>query len=108
MSIVVFDSPLLVLLFIPRLIGDCVEVFVSLAVFVGLPPFVARLVSRFFLPLVFVFVLVGVFVSVSVSVFVFVEVPLLVALFVIVGLLLLVIPKVLFGHCMFQKRKVKN
>ena len=107
MSIVVFDSFLLV--FIPRLIVDCAEVFVSLTVFVvGLPPFVARLVSRFFLPLVFVFVLVGVFVSVSVSVFVFVEVPLLVALFVIVGLLLLVIPKVLFGQCMFQKRKVKN
>ena len=103
MSIVVFDSFLLV--FIPRLIVDCAEVFVSLTVFVvGLPPFV----SLFFLPLVFVFVLVGVFVSVSVSVFVFVDVPLLVALFVIVGLLLLVIPKVLFGQCMFQKRKVKN
>ena len=103
MAIVVFDSFLLV--FIPRLIDDCAEVFVSLTVFVvGLPPFV----SLFFLPLVFVFVLVGVFVSVSVSVFVFVDVPLLVALFVIVGLLLLVIPKVLFGQCMFQKRKVKN
>ena len=103
MSIVVFDSFLLV--FIPRLIDDCAEVFVSLTVFVvGLPPFV----SLFFLPLVFVFVLVGVFVSVSVSVFVFVDVPLLVALFVIVGLLLLVIPKVLFGQCMFWNRKVKN
>ena len=103
MSIVAFDSFLLV--FISRLIDDCAEVFVSLTVFVvGLPPFV----SLFFLPLVFVFVLVGVFVSVSVSVFVFVDVPLLVALFVIVGLLLLVIPKVLFGQCMFQKRKVKN
>ena len=44
----------------------------------------------------FVFVLVGELVSVSVSVFVFVDVPLLVALFVIVGLLLLVIPVVLF------------
>ena len=107
MSSVGFDPPPLG--FIPRLIDDCAEVFVSLTVFVvGLPPFVARLVSRFFLPLVFVFVFVGEFVSVSVSVFVFVDVPLLVALFEIVGLLLLVIPKVLFGQCMFQKRKVKN
>ena len=70
------------------------KVLVSLAVFVGLPLSSA---SLFFLPLVFVFVLVGELVSVSVSVFVFVDVPLLVALFVIVGLLLLVIPKVFFS-----------
>ena len=63
-------------------------------VFVGLPPIVPIFVSLFFLPLVFVFVLVGVLVSVSVSVFVFVDVPLLVALFEIVGLLVLVIPAV--------------
>ena len=40
------------------------------------------------------FVLVGEFVNVSVSVFVFVDVPLLVALFVMVGLLVLEIPRV--------------
>ena len=84
------------LLFVSRLTGDCAKVFLSLIVFVGLPPIVPIFVSLFFLPLVFVFVLVGVLVSVSVSVFVFVDVPLLVALFVIVGLLVLVIPEVLF------------
>ena len=40
------------------------------------------------------FVLVGEFVNVSVSVFVFVDVPLLVALFVMVGLLVFEIPRV--------------
>ena len=49
-------------------------------------------VSLFFLPLVFVFMFVGELVSVSESVFVFEEVPLLVALFEIVGLFVLVIP----------------
>ena len=71
----------------------CFVCFVSVSLIV----FVAA--SLFFLPAVFVFVFVGELVSVSVSVFVFVDVPLLVALFVIVGLLLLVIPKVFFGQC---------
>ena len=81
-----------------RLIGDCAnvlfKVLVSLVFFVGLPLPVATFssASLFFLPLVFVFVLVGELVSVSVSVFVFVDVPLLVALFEIVGLFVLVIP----------------
>ena len=61
------------------------------------PPFHQLLVpllpvSLFFLPLVFVFMFVGELVSVSESVFVFEEVPLLVALFEIVGLFVLVIP----------------
>ena len=93
------------LLFVSRLTGDCAKVFLSLIVFVGLPPIVPIFVSLFFLPLVFVFVLVGVLVSVSVSVFVFVDVPLLVALFVIVGLLVLVIPEVwMFTQIISSKR----
>ena len=50
------------------------------------------LASLFFLPLVFVFMFVGELVNVSESVFVFDEVPLLVALFEIVGLFVLLIP----------------
>ena len=50
------------------------------------------LASLFLLPLVFVFMFVGELVNVSESVFVFDEVPLLVALFEIVGLFVLLIP----------------
>ena len=50
------------------------------------------MVSLFLLPAVLVFMLFGVFINVSESLFVFDEVPLLEALFEIVGLFVLVTP----------------